>query len=112
MLKIINKANGDVILFSSDNDPPQGFKIRRKFIATLIKTLSSQQLITFHAIEDPSRAKVLLNAKEWIQVKTEKGKPSSVVVTLTGKVLIKLKILFSKVNYQKTIKYEFQLRKS
>lgn len=85
MLTIINKVDRNVILFSSDNDPPQGFKIKRGFIVTLSKTLSSKQLITFRAIEDPSRAKVLLSGKEAMEVTAKQGKPSPVAVTLTGK---------------------------
>lgn len=86
MLTIINKVDRNIILFSSDNDPPQGFKIKRGYIVTLSKTLSSQQMVVFRAIEDPSRVKVLLNGKEWIEVTAKQGKPTPVAVTLTGKV--------------------------
>ena len=75
----------NIILFSSDNDPPQGFKIKRGYIVTLSKILSSKQKISFRAIEDPSRAKVLFNGKESFEVTAKQGKPSPVAVTLTGK---------------------------
>lgn len=85
-LTIVNKVDRNIILFSSDNDPPQGFKIKRGYIATLSKTLGSEQKITFEAIEDPSRAKVLLNDKASIEVVSKQGKPKPVVVTLAGKI--------------------------
>jgi propanediol dehydratase large subunit len=86
-LTIINKVDRNIILFSSDNDPPQGFKIKKGYVVTLSKTLSSKQKILFRAIEDPSRAKVLLNSKESMEVTATQGKPSPVPVTLTGKSL-------------------------
>ena len=93
MLTIVNKVDRDIILFSSDNDPPQGFKIKRGYVVTLSKTLSSRQNIRFLGIEDQSRAKVLLNGKEWIETTAKQGTPSSIAVTLTGKVLVKLPVL-------------------
>ena len=88
MLTIVNKVDRDIILFSSDNDPPQGFKIKRGYIVTLSKILSSRQNIRFLAIEDQSRAKVLLNDKQWIETTAKQGTPTPVAVTLTGNILV------------------------
>ena len=88
MLTIVNKVDRDIILFSSDNDPPQGFKIKRGYIVTLSKILSSRQNIRFLAIEDQSRAKVLLNNQEWIETTARQGTPTPVAVTLTGNILV------------------------
>ena len=88
MLTIVNKVDRDIILFSSDNDPPQGFKIKRGYIVTLSKILSSRQNIRFLAIEDQSRAKVLLNNQEWIETTAKQGTPTPVAVTLTGNILV------------------------
>ena len=87
MLTIMNKVDSNIIVFSSDNDPPQGFKIKKGYVVSLSKTLSSKQNIRFWAIEDPSRAKVSLNGKEGIEITGKQGKPSAVVVTMTGKTL-------------------------
>ena len=84
-MKLKNNVGKNIILLPSDNDPPQGFKIRSGYIVSLSKTLSSQQTVTFRAIEDESRAKVLINGKESIKVTAVKGKASPVDVTLAGK---------------------------
>ena len=84
-MKLKNNVGKNIILFPGDNDPPQGFKIRSGYIVSLSKTLSSQQTVTFRAIEDESRAKVLINGKESIKVTAVKGKASPVDVTLAGK---------------------------
>ena len=89
-MTIINKVDRNIILFSSDNDPPQGFKIKQGYVVTLSKTLSSKQNVVFQAIEDPSRAKVLMNGKESVEMTAKQGKPTSVAITLTGKTLVYL----------------------
>lgn len=86
-LRLANKDSRNIILFPSDNDPPQGFKVRRGYVVSLSKTLNSKQTVTFRAIEDESRAKVLLNGKESIQVTAARGKPTPLDVILTGKIL-------------------------
>lgn len=83
-LKITNEVHRDIILFSDDNEPPQGFKIKAKYEVTLTKVLNSKQKIRFHGIEEKSHQLVLLNGQTSIKVEAKQRTPMAVSVTITG----------------------------
>lgn len=84
VLRIVNMANDDVVLETSDNDPKGGFVIRKKVIAVITKKVKSPLPIKFtaHLKGDVSKA-FYINYKPWVNLKPITTKTTKAALTMT-----------------------------
>ena len=84
VLRIVNMADDDVILETSDNDPKGGFVIRKKVIAVITKKVKSPLPVKFtaHLKGDTSKT-FYINYKPWVNLKPINTKTTKAALTMT-----------------------------
>lgn len=67
-LKILNKSGKDLVIIPSDNNPPQGYQVKKGFILSFTKPTKGNWPVVFKAL-DPSTQKLMkMNDKDTIEV--------------------------------------------
>ena len=83
----MNKSGKNIVIIPSDNNPPQGFQVKKGFMMSFTKPTKGNSPITFKAM-DPSTQEIMkINGKDTVEcVPTEvKGVPVTVEIFAPGK---------------------------
>ena len=85
-LHVLNKAQGNVLLLSSDNHPPEGLIIKpnAQMEAVVPKELETPADIVFHAVDPATEEPMLINGKSSFKVTPKKEKEAATQIIISG----------------------------
>ena len=83
VLKVINNIGQDALVFSSDNQAPNGMLVKKGSFLTVVKTVVSKQSVNFIALDSSTNAKVFLNNLAKLKVEPCHTQEKVMEVTLT-----------------------------
>ena len=85
-LHVRNKAQGNVLLLSSDNHPPEGLLLKpsKKMEEVVPKELDNPTAISLHAVDPATEERMLINGKASFTVTPRKEKDAAVEVVISG----------------------------
>lgn len=61
ILKVTNSIGQDVLVFSSDNQAPNGMLVKKGSSLTIVKTMVSNRAVDFIAMDSTTKARLFLN---------------------------------------------------
>ena len=83
VLKVANNIGQDALLFSSDNQAPNGMLVKKGSTLTVIKSLVSRSSLNFVAIDGSNNARLYLNNMGKLKVQPSHSQDDITEVTLT-----------------------------
>lgn len=85
-LKIFNKSGKNVVIVPSDNNPPNGFQVKKGFMVSFTKPTKGNLPIVFKALDPATQRLMKMNGNDSIElVPSEvKGNPSIVEILAPG----------------------------
>ena len=91
----MNKAGQDVIVKSSDNNPAEGWKVKKGYMMDITKGTTSAQPVTLAATSTDGKTPLAVNGTTEMQVRPHvtKGKTKDVVVLGTQRELVMVLIV-------------------
>ena len=84
-LEVENKAARDAQLFFSDNDPPDGFRMKPNYIEIITKEVNTPADISFHAVLPGTEEPLLINGESSVVFKPSVTKGAPFVLKITTK---------------------------
>lgn len=85
-MKILNKSGKNVVIMPSDNNPPQGFPVKKGFMMSFTKPTTGNAPVTFKVVDPVSNQLLKINGKDLIElVPSEvKGAPTTCEILAPG----------------------------
>lgn len=85
-MKILNKSGKNVVIMPSDNNPPQGFPVKKGFMMTFTKPTTGNTAVVFKVVDPVSSQLMKVNGKDSIEmVPSEvKGVPKVLEIAAPG----------------------------
>ena len=85
-LKILNKSGKNIVIVPSDNNPAQGFQVKKGFMMAFTKPTKGNSPIVFKALDPATQQVMKMNGEESIKMTpTEvKGEPTKVEILAPG----------------------------
>ena len=85
-LQILNKSGKNIVIVPSDNNPAQGFAVKKGFMMSFTKPTKGNSPIMFKALDPATQQLMKMNGKDSVElVPTEvKGKPTPVEILVPG----------------------------
>ena len=85
-VKIMNKSGKNVVLMPSDNNPPQGFPVKKGFMMSFTKSTAGNSPITFKVLDPVSNQLMKINGKDDIVLTPSltKGAPTTCEILAPG----------------------------
>ena len=89
ILKVINSIGQDALVFSSDNQAPNGILVKKASAVRIFKTMVSNRLVDFIAMDSTTKARLFLNnfAKFKVTPSHSQKQVIEVILTPSGKCL-------------------------
>lgn len=83
VLKVTNSIGQDALMFSSDNQAPNGMLVKKGSFLTIVKTMVSKWPVNFIAMDRSTKARLFLNNLAKFKVEPSHSQEQVVEVTLT-----------------------------
>ena len=83
VLKVTNSIGQDALVFSSDNQVPNGMLVKKGSFLTIVKTMVSKNSVNFVALDSSTNAKLFLNNLAKLKVEPSHTQENVMEVTLT-----------------------------
>lgn len=83
VLKVTNSIGQDALVFSSDNQVPNGMLVKKASSLTIMKSLVSSAPVNFVAVDKSTNARLYLNNLGKLLVKSSHSQDDVTQVTLT-----------------------------
>lgn len=83
VLKVMNSIGQDALVFSSDNQAPNGMLVKKGSFLTVVKTMVSKQPVNFVGLDSSTKARVFLNNLAKLKVEPCHSQEKVMEVTLT-----------------------------
>ena len=89
ILKVMNSIGQDALVFSSDNQAPNGMLVKKGSSLTIVKTVVSNRAVDFIAMDSTTKARLFLNNFAKFKVTPSHSQEQVMEVTLapSGKCL-------------------------
>lgn len=81
VLKVMNSIGQDALVFSSDNQAPNGMLVKKGSFLTIVKTMVSNRAVNFIAMDSSTKARLFLN--NFAKLKVEPGHSQEQVMEVT-----------------------------
>ena len=82
ILKVMNSIGQDALVFSSDNQAPNGMLVKKGSSLTIVKTMVSNRVVDFIAMDRTTKARLYLNNVAKLKVTPSHSKEQVKEVTL------------------------------
>ena len=83
ILKVINSIGQDALVFSGDNQAPNGILVKKASAVRIFKTMVSNRLVDFIAMDSTTKARLFLNNFAKFKVTPSHSQEQVIEVTLT-----------------------------
>ena len=83
ILKVMNSIGQDALVFSSDNQAPNGMLVKKGSSSTIVKTMVSNRAVDFVAMDSTTKARLFLNNFAKFKVTPSHSQEQVIEVTLT-----------------------------
>ena len=67
-MKIMNKSGKNVVIMPSDNNPPQGFPVKKGFMVSFTKPTTGNSAITFKVMDQTLTQLMKINGKDKVEL--------------------------------------------
>ena len=83
ILKVTNNIGQDAMMFSNDNQAPNGMLVKKGSFLTIVKTMISKGSVSFIAMDSTTKARLFLNNLARLKVEPSHSQEQVLDVTLT-----------------------------
>ena len=83
VLNVLNSIGQDALVFSSDNQAPNGMLVKKGSTLSIVKTMVSKRAVDFIAMDSTTKARLYLNNFAKLKVNPSHSQEQATEVTLT-----------------------------
>ena len=85
-MKIMNKSGKNVVIMPSDNNPPQGFPVKKGFMMSFTKPTTGNSAVTFKVVDPASNQLMKINGADSVKLipAEVKGAPKTFEILAPG----------------------------